>query len=259
MEWLNRAADLNKTGAVLCNQGKEVEALEYFRGALELLSILAKGFQDTTFSMTMWPSAPLLTPTKIMCSKANQSCNSPPTILSSLQQSQPKEEEEEESPPPFARALPSASDRDEGLLFVYRRALLFKPTTWVDTDRLSCYIAIIEFNMGLAIHLQSRTGGEKALLDALHVYDHCLGHINRIDTGFSVESSQVLFAALNNKAAIFYEFCSFQNSRQVLEALLNAITCSKNTGVLNEIKDEDLEGFLFNAMLMKGASVAPSA
>lgn len=219
-KWFRHAAQLNTAGASLCNNGNEKKALEYFRSSLQIISSLARGC-DNPKNMP-WVHE--------FTGEAFQ-----------------------------AKRLVSTSDADdEKLHFLYRHALAFANNTIiVDSVHLCFYLAVIEFNMALTLHLQSKITGERSLLNALHIYDYCLEHIHH--SGCCLRCHKVLLAALNNKAAILYELSAFQESRDVLEALMAAIDYCKNDGTLSSICDEDLEGVLFNVMLLRRASLAPAA
>ena len=248
MEWLAYAEELNRHGASLLESNSYELALECFKGSLEIMSLLAIGFKDGDNAMSLPTGLVWVPPCPQLVAGNNQLGHPSYNATGSP---------EKAAHPTEALRRSDSSDVDNHYLF--EKALNFaSSTTDVNPRVLSFYIAIVEFNMALSLHLLSRRVGEKPLHNALHVYDYCLEHLSR--SGCSMESSKLLFfAALNNKAAILYDLSSFQMAREVLASLFDAINSCRKTGGLSSIDDNDLEGFLFNVMLLRGACIAPAA
>lgn len=240
MDWLNKAAELNSNGASLLNVQSTKLALEYFKGSLEILSALAAGFEQ---GEAVLPSSESALPTSVASERklpvGFPSIASSATTLA------------EGSPGP-SRELEDTNH------YVFQRGLAFAPIKDLCPELLSFYVAVVEFNMALSLQLLSPRWGEHLLFDSIHVYDCCLDHLHH--SGCNMESCNTLFfAALNNKAAILYGLSNFDMAKDVLGRLLDAINSCRKTGGLTNIEDNDLEGFLFNVMLFKGACVAPAA
>lgn len=263
MEWLQYAANLNGQGVALCNGKHGDVALEYFKGSLEVMAWIAMNSLDDlqreefakhlpSREVSTYASSTVLRSRRSASGSAQQGNTS---IASSDGVVQQRSQEEAK---PATRVVVAEVEAHH---FVFEKPLTFTAARSILTDpgQISFVIAVIEFNMAMCLHLQSRQLlSDKTLFSSLHVYDCCLEHIAR--SGCSREHSQlILFAALNNKAALLYEISSFQMAREVLKALSDEITKCKNTGFLYSIDDNDLEGFLFNVMLLKGVCVAPAA
>lgn len=226
IDWLNNAIDMNTKGVTLCGQGHEAMALEYFKGALEVLS---------------WAS--------MKSDNVGQLVNPSACQLGQRQYQ-----------------LENSCKYDSKGHFVYEKALLFsasKNSEATDPHRIAFYIAVLEFNIALCLQTLSRNlAGDRNLVNSLHVYDCCLEHIcrSKCDDLSDFEDSWhlLLIAALNNKAAILAELNRLELAREVLVSLMKALRCY---GGLEEgsINEDDLEGFLFNVMLLKGICTAPAA
>lgn len=236
MDWLSNAAELNRNGASLLDTGNTQLALEYFKGSVEILSIIAAGFKDCH-------EVPTGARTQAVTSQTQ-----PPVDFLAVSYSTPAASQERNG---------SSLDSELENHYLFDRALNFNVTCgYLCPKLLSFYIAVAEFNMALCLQLLSRCWGERLAHNAFHVYNCCLHHLRR--SGMEC-CGIILFAALNNKASIYYDMSNFQESRDVLALLLEAINSCRKTGGLHSIEDRDLEGFLFNVMLLKGACIAPAA
>ena len=226
IDWLNSAIDMNAKGVTLCGQGHAAMALEYFKGALEVLSWTTMKSDDT--GQLVHQSACQLEQRQY---KLNRRCKN-----------------------------------DIKGHFVYEKALLFSASSDSDTTdphRIFFYMAVLEFNIALCLQTLNRNlAGDRSLVNSLHVYDCCLEHIfrSKCDDLSVFEDSWplLLFATLNNKAAILTELSRFELAREVLMSLMKALRCCGGLGE-GSINEDDLEGFLFNVMLLKGICIAPAA
>lgn len=239
-KWLLKASELNRCGASLIQAGNEQLALEYFKSALEIISLLAMG----SIGDDSAPEPPAEAP-------PSPKKYSDPLALSSSSTQPPTLEDDPANEP----------ERPEGEVhYLFERALTFHVDLrgTVTTELLSFYLAVVEFNMALSLQLLSRRYGEKALCNALQIYNCCLDHLHR--SGCGKTCNTLLFAALNNKAAIFYSVSNFQTARDTLASLLEGVNSCRTEGEgLSFVEDQDLEGFLFNVMLLRGARIAPAA
>ena len=243
MDWVSKAAELNRNG-VSCLHTRHVKlALQYFKGSLEILSLLSTGFKEceSYFPEGESTSPPLPASQPQLPRDGSAVANSNVTL-----------EEKVESPTGPSCELGEASQ------YLYEKGLVFATSDDLCPELFSFYIAVVEFNMALSLQVLSRRWGERFLCNAIRVYDHCLGHLHA--SGCDIDSCNTLFfAALNNKAAIFYDMSNFDMARDVLGDLLKGINECRKSGSLTSIDNEDLEGFLFNVMLFKGACIAPAA
>ena len=239
MDWLRKAAELNSHGASLVGSRNVKLALEYFRSSLDIVSLLAQGF-------TYCGQEPGAYGPTSNSSQSQLSLDLP--SVSSFSSAANQNEK------PKARG-----DLEEAHQYLFLKALTFT----ADIDDLSAEIlsfctAVVEFNIALSFHMLSRRWGERCLCKAVRVYDDCLAQLRRSACGLEA-CNTVLFAALNNKAAIYYEMSYFERARDTLGCLLDAINKSRKQGSLAPVEDEALEGFLFNILLLQGACIAPAA
>jgi hypothetical protein len=247
--WLSKAAELNQYGAALIQSGNERLGLEYFKAALEILSLLAMG--STVPGNAAASGSTNAGKLDSMLSENPQLLASAPVALSSSVASASDD---------FSPSL-SNNTGEEEIHYVFERALTFAVAEeeHLTPELLSFDIAVVEFNMALSLQLLSRRFGEKPLYNALQIYDCCLDHLHR--SGCRADAcNTLLFATLNNKAVIFYSVSNFQTARDVLWSLLDGVNSCRSKGEgLSFIEDQDLEGFLFNVMLLRGACIAPAA
>ncbi|CAB9499803.1 expressed unknown protein [Seminavis robusta] len=258
MDWIAYTSELNGQGVQLLGFGDDALALEYFKVALETISYVANACNENGGSVPkMMPPVPrnlhLVAPKTASVGAPNLT---PPMAATDAPQYRPHETESTSAAEPWIHSASVKNGGDNH--FVYTKALTFTSTPVLSPANISFYIGVIEFNMGLTLHFLSRRLGEKFLFSALTVYDFSLEHIK--NSGYGIECSKLLlFAALNNKAALLYDLSSYETARDVLTSLLDSIHNCKKAGILSSIDDQDLEGFLFNVMLLRGATIAPAA
>lgn len=221
MNWLHNAIEMNVKGAALYSQGHEAMALEYFKGGLEVLSWVARKSDDV--GQLVNPSAYQL---------GQRKCQVNHSVKNDCKNN-----------------------------YIYDKTFQFSASA-TDPHKICFFMAVLEFNMALCLQSLSQGLGERSLINSLHIYDCCLEHICRSQCDGALCSEYawqvLLFAALNNKATILTELCRFELARDVLLSLMKALRCY---GGFEEgcIDENDLEGFLFNVMLLKGISTSPAA
>jgi hypothetical protein len=241
MDWLTYAADLNRKGSALLEAHDHEYALECFQEALAIVSLLLSTLDNDEKGGSFGSSTSLVhaLPNPLPLASGN------PCM-------------------PTTPKLPChPNDKNH---FIFEKALNFPSNSGVmiNANLLSHYSAVIAFNLALSLHLLSRRWGEKPLNSALVFYDHCLELLGRFSTSGSSCSGMgswklLLFAALNNKAVVLYDLCHFQRANDALALLSDAIKTCRMTSVLHTIDDNDMEGFLFNLMLLVGGCGAPAA
>ena len=215
---------LNEEGASYHERGDDNSAFAAFKDALESLSIDA--IARTTESVSA-----LLSPTP----------TSDPTIPDHLGRSTMA-----------IRPIPSCprsdvpAPADDEHAYYYDRCLTFEQTQAIDPEATPYCSAVIIFNMGLLF--QKRGKDEKTLYKALFLYMVSLRHIQASTNGDRFKKTDVMIAALNNQAVVFYLLKDYGKARTVLGelwSLLREIQCRPRSFVKG-----DIDGIVQNILLL---------
>ena len=142
--------------------------------------------------------------------------------------------------------------------FVYEQAIVFEPPAEVKNAIVALFLAVIEFNMALTFHLQGLQLGTRswAVTKALTLYDFSLEHIKH-SMDYS-EASNVLVAALSNKAQLLsQEMMMHEQVTLTVAALSDAVAyCHRFPGIFAA---KDVEEFQLNLLIFNDLKFAQAA
>lgn len=153
----------------------------------------------------------------------------------------------DESPPP-----------EDGEPFVYHKPLVFNRLIPETQDGAAAFCGVVVFNMALTMDIKAK-GGNSAVSDkALHLYSSCLNLFSK--TSSRVDLTSAMAAACNNKARIYFERCSFEDSNRELQHLQNFLRVADTSPTKKEILEEDdCQGMLLNLLLLWPPTIALAA
>ncbi|CAB9518091.1 expressed unknown protein [Seminavis robusta] len=216
----NQAARLNDEGASYIERGDDSSAFAAFKDALESLS--SDAVAQTTASVSA-----MLTPPTVNVGNGNSTRASTTRPVANCPRTD----------------APAPADDEEA--YQYDRCLSFEQGHTSDPDALPYCSAVIIFNMALVF--QKRGTDEKTLYKALFLYMVSLRHIQSC-TSDSFKKTDVVIAALNNQAVVFYLLKDYAKARTVLGELWNLLRelrCRPRS-----FMKSDIDGIVQNILLL---------
>ena len=194
----NNAARLNEEGAFFFESGDENSAFAAFKDALG-------NFSNDSIARTSLSVSAMLSPSVSAADAGSSAAAAAAAGNSSRSPLVPSSARTEE---------PISGDDEEP--FMFDRCLSFDSSHAADPEAAPYCSAIIIFNMALVF--QKRGKDRKTLYKALFLYLVSLRHI-KTSSNERFNNSDVVIAALNNQAVIFYHLKEFGKARAVLGEL----------------------------------------
>jgi len=226
MDYLQAAASMNNMGVVSMSQrGGQRAALAYYKAALESLC------------------------TKVQCSTPTLACTAVPRTFGNCQGS---------NLPFVPVSLGATCLSADASSFTFSKAFVFNTSVRLLEEYLESYQAVILFNVALLYDNRGDNAPTSYEAKALELYINTLD-ILLCPQAITLDCSNVVIAALNNKAQIFFRRSDFVNTRDSLVEL--AIHLHK-TFVIdgNKSMDEhDINGLLLNVQSQVYVHCAPCA
>lgn len=221
----SNASRLNEEGAFFFESGDENSAFAAFKDALGSLS------HDNIAQTSSSVAAVLAPPSFDGGSGSSASGGSSSSSRSPLVSSSTRTEE------------PIAGDNEEP--FMFDRCLSFDASHAADPEAASYCSAIIIFNMALVF--QKRGKDHKTLYKSLFLYLVSLRHI-KTSNNDRFNSSDVVIAALNNQAVVFYHLKEYGKARAVLGELWTLLRELKSRP--KSFQKSDIDGIVQNILLL---------
>lgn len=154
----------------------------------------------------------------------------------------------DETPDKFAEDQP----------FVYHKPLVFNRLIPETQDGAAAFCGVVVFNMALAFDMRSKASYATNSANALHLYSSCIDLFSK--TSRSVDLTAAMAAACNNKARMYYEENSYEDSNRELQRLQNYMILADSSPTKMEILEvDDFQGILLNLMLLWPPIVAQAA
>lgn len=219
----NHAARLNEEGASFHERGDDTSAFAAFKDALE--SISADSLANTGASVSAVLS-PIPDPTANATNNSGSNTPRLPLVPSNPRTDQPVTNGDDET-------------------YLYDRCLVFESEYASDPEAAPYCSAIVVFNMALVY--QKRGNDEKTLYKALFLYMVSLRHI-RSSESERFKNSDLVIAALNNQAIVFYMLKDYGKARTILGELwsvMRDIRCRPAS-----FQKRDIDGIVQNILLM---------
>lgn len=224
------AAALNSDGFSLMESGRMDDAYEYFAQALEILMQAEHkcAVANITWGL-MLNSASWKMEEHFLLPLHLQECAQIPTSRKGSFKSSP--------------------------FYVYDEPLQIVPAEKATLRDVAIYKATLLFNMGFVFHKKSNCVDTWGVYWSLYFYELSLDCCK----GFHDHPSclEVLAAALNNKAHVFFDHSEFLTSRDVLDTLL--VTMILVHGRPLEFAKDKVHGILFNLYMLRMPTAAPIA
>ena len=260
------AAYHNKVGAQSLTFGNDNQALRYFQSALNHMSLAAKLMRQK--SAAAHSGAPAMKQSDTATSGSSYSASSSEAMRrpasddatsSSSVSASPTTSSTSKGQCERLNAFRSCHDHDEekNPVSIYKNAMTFKVEDIRTLEDARFCWSIVEFNLALAWHRLSKQMGERALCQALALYDACLNHT--ANNTNSVVSLNLLMAALNNKASILAEFQDMKTAVQVAEVLLTVINAARDCPPVLLLSVVDISRFRLNVDVLKNMNLAAVA
>jgi hypothetical protein len=221
----NQSSRLNEEGASYHTRGDDNSAFAAFKDALESLS-------TDSLAQTSASASGLLTP--VTPNPTDPSNGRLPTTTSTVLR-----------PIPSCPRSDVPSPADDEPAYFYDRCLTFEPSQAADPEATPYCSAVIIFNMGLLF--QKRGKDAKTLYKALFLYMVSLRHI-QTSSNDQFKKTDVVIAALNNQAVVFYLLKDYGKARTVLGELWNllrGLQCRPQSFVKG-----DIDGIVQNILLL---------
>lgn len=145
--------------------------------------------------------------------------------------------------------------------FVYDEPLLFEPDETEDANgssqvNVAFYKAILLYDIAITLHRQSHGVDSWSVYRALHFYELCL-ECCRTKCATHANCLEIMAAALNNKAHIYYDHSEFSTARSLLDTLL--VTMIFTYGRPLELEEKNTQGILFNLYMLRMPTTARCA
>ena len=226
----NSAARLNEEGAFFFQSGDEDSAFAAFKDALGSLS--NDSIARTSLSVSAMLSAP------VTASSADDATPGGPS--SSIQH---KGSRTHLFPSSTRTEMPISGEEEEPFLF--DRCLSFDASYASDPEAAAYCSAIVIFNMALVF--QKRDDDHRTLYKALFLYLVSLRHIKASGSD-RFSKSDVIIAALNNQAVVFYRLKEFGKARAVLSELWKLLKTL--TARPESFQKVDIDGIVQNILLL---------
>jgi hypothetical protein len=224
MNSINYACSLNNQGVDLLVSGESLRAMKAFQSALSLLKKADDEADKTTFC------------TNTM----NASCDD-----ASL---------------PFCESTSTVEGLQDLRCYVYDHSIKISGNANGDiTDEaVSLYIAIVLFNSALMSHSEGMAlGGEKSLMKASVLYGLVAQLLTRCTMLEDTSTSILTLLALNNKAQIHYSHCEYVQSVDCMGQISKIMSIVR--GLHSVLNHKDIEGLMFNGMLLRTPTTAQAA
>lgn len=144
---------------------------------------------------------------------------------------------------------------DDGSYFVYGNPFVFHPIL-VDTPEYAANcVAVVLFNLGLALHQRGRQADSRALYRARSMYDMSLALVATMSCQAACSNLKV--AATNNKAHVQFEVSDVRDAKSTLHSLLNILSTTKtNPPPFEEV---EIEKFYMNILHLNASTLAGAA
>jgi len=231
---ISLAARLNEEGAYFFQSGDDISAFAAFKDALGNLSSESVAYTSSSVSAILSTQ----TSSKEGSSGDAASGNDTPPAKVPIV-----------SPTRSTRDIPRLDEPpisvDDEEPFTFERFLSFDHSQAVDPAATAYCSAIIIFNMAQVF--QQRSKDRKTLNKALFLYIVSLRHIKGCTSG-RFKSSDVVIAALNNRATVFYHLQHFGKARMVLGELWALI--KELRARPESFQKADVDGIVQNILLM---------
>ena len=223
----DNAVRLNEEGAFFFQSGDENSAFAAFKDALGSLS--NDSIARTSLSVSAMLSAPGASADSVASdgsTTVNGKGTRSPLVPSSARTEAPISGENEEP-------------------FLFDRCLSFDASHAADPEAASYCSAIVIFNMALVF--QKRDNDHKTLYKALFLYLVSLRHI-KAPGNDRFSKSDVVIAALNNQAVVFYKLKEFGKARAVLGEVWKLLRDLRARP--DSFQKVDIDGIVQNILLL---------
>lgn len=154
---------------------------------------------------------------------------------------------------------PTVHHRDEpDHAFMFSKAFAFNPRFEFGEDCIEACKAVVLFNLALVQHRRNKyyVHCPRHENTALRLYSSCLELLRQPSP---LNCSNVVIAALNNKAQIFYEQHDWETTAGLLRELGQCLGKAIDEGAAKSLDEQDINGLLLNVHCQRALVCAPSA
>jgi len=140
--------------------------------------------------------------------------------------------------------------------FTFTKAFVFNKSRKLSEEHLDSYQAVILFNLALLYDSKELSTCDRYQATALELYNHSL----ELSTAgnCALVCSNVMIAAMNNRAQIFFRRHEVESVRALLEELGRSLGNALGNGA-NVLDDQDINGILLNVYCQTALLCAPGA